>query len=264
MPETPWTSLHPDAPELPTARLTLHHAVQPVAAVGQSLLPSSPDDAQQALVLGPGGLWLGAPVAGGALRAALDPVALELLLCDGGGVGLASLPLAGRTVGEGLAFLAGELGRRGQPGRLALPQHPDDFPRHALGEDAPFEAGGERARATLADLFAATAALLARAAGPGAAVRLWPHHLDLAASLARGGVTFGLGVSPGDGPAGRPYWYVTASPAPPREARPKLEGGGRWREAGWPGAELPLEALSPVGSARRSQVAAFLDSALAG
>ncbi len=263
MPAAPWEPIDAATPGLAEARLALHHAVQAVAAPGQSLGPRAADDGQQALTLGEGGLWLGAPVAGGAVRAGLDPVALELFLCDGEGVALASLPLAGRTLADGLAFLSGELERRGHESWLSLPPHPEDFPRHPLGAGAPFAAGGEAARRALARLFAGTAGLLAEVVGAAAPPRLWPHHFDLAITLACGGTAFGLGVSPGD-EAG-PYWYVTVAPPPPRQARPPLAGGGRWREAGWAGAELPLAALPAPparGEAQRAAVAAFYASAL--
>lgn len=262
MQRTTWEPLDPRQAGLAEARLVLHHAIQPVAAVGQRHAARAPDDGQQALTLGAGGLWLGAPVAGGGLRAGLDPVALELFLCDGEGAALASLPLAGRTVAEGLAFLAGELERRGQEGRLSLPQHPDDFPRHPLGAGARFEAGGEAPRAVLARLFANTGALLTALGAPDAAPRLWPHHFDLALTLHGAGLTFALGLSPGDGPTGRPYWYATPSPRPAPEALPVLAGGGRWRAEGWFGAELPLDALAPEGGGQRGQVISFLCSAL--
>ena len=92
-----------------------------MAAVGQSLLPRAADDLQQALSIGPRS-WLGAPVVGGALRTALEPIRLELQLCDRIVLPVAALALEGRTLAEGLAFLAAELERRGQPASvLALP-----------------------------------------------------------------------------------------------------------------------------------------------
>jgi hypothetical protein len=263
MAETPWQALDPDAAGLPEARLVLHHAVQLVAAVGQSLGPREPDDSQQALRLAGPRAWTGAAVGGG-LRAWLDPLTLELSLRDAGSRPLGSLPLGGRTLGEGLAFLAPLLAQQGQPGgMLAFPRHPPDFPRHPLGDGARFTAGDEGAREQLARLFAGTRELLAELAGPAAPVLLWPHHFDLGCSLPLGPLTLGLGVSPGDGPAGRPYWYATPWPHPPLDALPPLDGGGRWHREGWVGAELPLEALARDGTAQRAQVAAFFRSARA-
>src|SRR5260221_5339559 len=64
------------------ARLVVQYAAQLVAAVGQSLGEKAPDDSQQSLSLDRGPLdWLGTPVAGGTLRAGLEPVRLELRLC---------------------------------------------------------------------------------------------------------------------------------------------------------------------------------------
>jgi hypothetical protein len=260
--ETEWLALDPDGADLPAARLALHHAVQPVAAVGQSLAPRATDDSQQALLVGPR-RWEGSG-AGGGLRAALDPIALELSLRDAGGAAIGRLPLAGRTLDEGLAFLAAALSARGLPGgALALPRHPDDFPRHPLGAGARFEPGDARARAELAHLFAGSRHLLAELLGPAAPVRLWPHHFDLGASLPLGRVTLGLGVSPGDGADGLPYWYATPWPHPPLDALPPLDGGGRWHVEGWVGGELPLGALERGAAAQRAQVAAFFRSARA-
>ncbi|MFT3912845.1 MAG: hypothetical protein QM704_01810 [Anaeromyxobacteraceae bacterium] len=242
--------------ELPQARLVLHHAVQPVAAVGQGLLPRAHDDAQQALTLGPAGRLLGAPVAGG-LRAGLDAVTLELLLCDAGGEPVARASLTGMTLAGAVAFLAGALSERGVRGAPVLPAHPADFPRHAIGAGARFPAVDRGALRALARLHELSAPILE--ALSGAVPRLWPHHLDLAVTTARGGPSFTLGVSPGDGEDGLPYAYATPWPHPPREALPPLAGGGRWRTEGWFGAELPVASLDDPPQA---QLADFFESAL--
>jgi len=254
-----WEALDPRAAGLAEARLALHHAIQPVAAVGQALLPKAADDSQQSLVVDTAGRWLGAVVAGGALRAGLDPRTLTLLLCDGAGAPLARLPLQGKTLADGLAFLRAELERRGPAAHLVLPSHPDDFPSHPLGAGAPFQAGDAAARATLASLFADTRGLLAGLESPP---RLWPHHFDLAVTVKAPCATIALGVSPGEGAAGQPYWYGTISPPLDPGTLPRLEGGGRWRTEGWTGAELPLERLEPGAARQRGQVTAFFHSAL--
>jgi hypothetical protein len=234
-----------------------------VAAVGQALAPRAEDDSQQSLSLGGRASWLGAPVAGG-LRAGLEPLALELQLVGGGGPPLARLRLAGRTLADGLAFLTAELRRRGVAAALELPRHPADFPVHALGGGAPFEQGDPAARAELARLFADTRDLLAAEAGPSSTpLRLWPHHFDLACSTRVGERSLGLGVSPGEGAAGRPYWYATPWPALPVDGLPPLEGRGTWHLEGWMGGELPLERLRPGAASQRAQVGAFVRSAIA-
>ncbi len=256
-----WEELLPSREGLPEARLVLHHAIQLVAAAGQSLGEKAPDDSQQSLTIASG--WLGAPLASGRLRAGLDPARLELRLCDGEGVPLAALALAGRTMAEGLAFLAAELERRGQPASaLALPRHPADFPHHPLADGARFPAGESAALGELVRLFSGTRALLDEL-GEGAPLRLWPHHFDLACSVQLGGVSLGMGVSAGDGAAGSPYWYATPWPRPQLDRLPPIAGGGTWHLEGWVGAELPLQRLGAGANAQQRQVRDFFQSARA-
>jgi hypothetical protein len=199
------------------------------------------------------------------LRAGLEPVRLDLRLCDGAGAPLETFELPGRTLADGLAWLAAALERRGQrAAALALPKHPADFPHHPLADGAHFpaepDAGG---RAAVVRLFADTHALLSGLReGQPAPLRLWPHHFDFACSLQFGAVSLGMGVSPGDGAGGFPYWYATPWPRPPLDRLPPLAGGGTWHLEGWVGAELPLARLVRGASAQRNQVLAFFQSAV--
>jgi len=261
MSEAGWEELGRAPSDLAEARLVLHHAVQLVAAVGQSLVEAAPDDSQQSLSLDSGlRTLLGTPVAGGKLRAGLDPARLVLFVANGAGAPVAEISLAGRTLAEGLAFLASELSRRSQRApALALPKHPGDFPHHALADGGRFPSAGHESRAFLARLFANTHRLLA---GQRAPLRLWPHHFDLACRLRLASVSVGAGVSPGDGPHGLPYWYATLSPPPPLDSLPVLAGGGSWHFTGWIGAELPLARLDRGAAAEQRQLSAFFQSAL--
>lgn len=265
MGELHWEELDLSAEGLVDARLVLHHAIQPVAAVGQSLAPRLPDDSQQSLSVRSPRLWVGAPVAGGRLGGGIDPAALEIHLVDAAGAPLASLPLAGRTLGDALAFLRGELERRGQPAHvLALPTHPADFPHHPLAGGAPFPGGGQEPREQMARLYAGTQGLLEEVLGDrNVPLRLWPHHFDLAGTANLGEVAVGLGMSPGDGAAGSPYWYATLTPPPPMDRLPPLAGDGSWHLRGWIGAELPLARLGRGAAGQREQVRAFFLSAVA-
>lgn len=255
-----WEALDPDAPGLDEARLVLHHAVQLVAAVGQSLAPPAPDDSQQSLTLAGQRVWQGAPVGPG-VRAVLDPVALELCLAGPGGATFGAWPLAGRTMAEGLSLLAAGLAGRGLPGgQIELPRHPEDFPVHRLAAGATFPSPGALPSTQVARLFAGTAGLLASLGADPA--RLWPHHFDLAARVGLGRGSVLLGASPGDGSGGRAYWYATPDPRPDR--LPPLLGGGAWRREGWFGAELPLERLARDSGAQRRQVGDFYRSVLEG
>jgi hypothetical protein len=261
----PWpeAALDTTARALLRARLALHHAVQVVAAVGQSLAPHAPDDSQQALAVVGTRRWLGAPVAGGRLRAGLDPVGVEVRLCDAGGVPLAGIGLEGRTLGEGLRVLEDALRRAGRPARLALPTHPADFPHHPLADGAAYPEGGAPGRAELARLVRGTEVLLTGRLRVRSPPRLWPHHLDLGCSLPVGDLTLGLGVSPGDAAEGLPYWYATLSPWrwPEGEEPPALRAGA-WRRTGWKGAELPLSSLPGDAAGQASEVELFFRSAL--
>jgi hypothetical protein len=232
-----WKQLGTAPADLAEARLVLHQAVQLVAAVGQSLARTAPDDSQQSLSLGADG-WLG--VAAGKVRAGLQPEGLVLFLADADGKPKAKFPLAGRTLQEGLQVL-----EAGLNAKLALPKHPADFPHHAIADGARFPSGGESSRTYLAKLFANTQAVL------GAPARMWPHHFDLACTVGK----VSAGLSPGDGTDGLPYWYATFNPA--LKKAPAIAGGGRWRTAGWAGAELPLS------SPEEGQVKAFFQSAFA-
>lgn len=265
MTDLTWKELDPRAAGLAAARMSLHHAIQLVAAVGQSFAPRAKDDSQQSLTLAGAGAWLGVPVAGGTLRAGIDPLALELWLADGSGRPLVAFPLAGRSLAEGLHFLAAELGRRRVDGALELPRHPADFPVHALAKGAAFEGDDLSPRRELARLIANTQELLAATVGPsGPPLRLWPHHFDLACTVQVGHRSVGLGVSAGDGVAGRPYWYAAPWSALPGEGLPLLEGDGSWHVEGWAGAELPIGRLFPGARAQREQVGAFFRSVMAG
>lgn len=229
-----WEPLGPMPRDLLEARLVLQQAVQLVAAVGQSLARTAPDDSQQSLELSADlTAWLGMPA--GKVRAGLEPESLILFLADAKGAPKANFPLAGRTLQEGLKIL-----EAGLDAKLALPTHPADFPHHAIADGARFPAGGEASRAYVAKLFANTQRLLA------AKARMWPHHFDLAATIK----TVNAGFSPGDGTSGLPYWYATFS-KPPKQ-KPAIG----WRTSGWAGAEL---LLAPTTG--EAQVKAFFQSA---
>jgi hypothetical protein len=234
-----WEPLGPMPRDLTEARLVLQQAVQLVAAVGQSLAKTAPDDSQQSLELSADlKSWLGAPV--GKTRAGLEPVSLTLFLADASGAPKAKFPLAGRTLKEGLQIL-----EAGLDAKLALPMHPADFPHHAIADGARFPTGGEASRACVARLFANTQRVFGKAKS-----RMWPHHFDLACTVK----TVNAGFSPGDGTQGMPYWYATWSKPP--KGPPAIDGGGKWRTSGWAGAELLLEQKP-----EEAQVKAFFQSA---
>ena len=261
----PWPDapLDPGGRALLRARLPLHHAVQVVAAVGQSLAPRAPDDSQQSLSVAGLRNWLGAPVAGGKFRAGIDPLDVEVRLCDVNGIPLAGIGLEGRTLRDGLAFLGDALARHGQRGKLEPPEHPADFPHHPLADGGIFPEGGAQGRAELLRMFHGTQEILRRVvASRDAPIRLWPHHFDVGCQLGLGKLTAWLGASPGDGADGVAYWYATMSPWPGPERMSPLEGGGAWRREGLSGGSLPISDLAGDAAGQGKQVEAFFRSAL--
>ncbi len=151
-----WQTLTPAAPgALDEARMQLHYAPQIPSALGRTWLPRKDDDSHTNLA------WLDSirGLAGDAaprepaLAAGLDLENLRLLLLSPAGEVVAQLELAGRTMEEGNAWLAEQLGERwGTEAGAVAPLH-HDMPDHPLGRGARFEAdpaSGCPSRATAA------------------------------------------------------------------------------------------------------------------
>ncbi len=248
MPHPDWP--HPDwlrlgalpATELVEARLELHWALQLPAALGIARATPSADFAQHALHWEPRhqalvSAWAAQPRR---YRAGLRFEPLTLLLLTEHDEPLATLPLVGRTLAEGLAWLetasADHAGAARTP--LALPAH--ELPEHPLASGARF--GKRSAQALeLARWFAnLTVALARRRAGREASpLRVWSHHFDLDTVLTLGsGRTLGLGFSPGDESYAEPYLYALPTPYPDEHALPPLAPPFEWVTDGWIGAVL--------------------------
>lgn len=270
------------------ARLQLHHAVQPLAAAGVSLIAARPDythtsldyDATANAFLGAAlGRPAGAAQSGPEFRGALFLEDLSLaLLADGATVESASL--LGKTLDEAFEWLARALKAAGfakdskdAPLALTLPEYPD-YPEHALvTQKSTFNLSLEGA-AEVGRYFANTAALLQEIvdANSGASpVTTWPHHFDMATlvtlkepSSAGGedGRSVGAGLSPGDMGNDQPYWYVTPWPYPDKDKLPQLPAG-RWNTDGWVGAQLDAsEVLAAAPDGQAAAVESFLHDAV--
>lgn len=229
---------------LTNARLQLHHALQLGTRIARAYLEDQPDDSHTNFSWRDGGLE-GQPVQDWrfALRFA------ELRIEAGG----ERFPLEGRSLSEGEAWLMDVMQRRGLcAARLARQLH-FEIPAHRVGSGAKFERAPEMAE--LARWYGLAAGVLEGFGGP---VRCWPHHFDIASVRdLGGGRTLGAGFSPGDGGHPDPYFYVTPWPYP--ESRtPASLAVGRWHDAGWFGAMLPVQPLED-----RSSISAFLRGAAA-
>jgi hypothetical protein len=167
------------------ARLQLHWAAQPAAAVGKLLLPHQADFGEQSFRWSHGARCLAQGLVTGptSCRAALRPAPPALLLLAADDQVLRELPLAGRTLGEAYDWLGTQLGQlleRPLPGEL---ERPAGLPAHALATGGRFDGADAEAFAELRRLFANADRVLTTwsATAPGAAaVRCWPHHFDLA------------------------------------------------------------------------------------
>ena len=204
------------------ARVQLHWAAQIPTGVGRTLIAHRPDDSNTAF------RWsaereglMQEPVNG--IEAGIRLRDLTLLAND------EELPLRGRTLDEGFAFLESRFGGKLNRPNVGLPDHP-------VAHGARFDAGADDL-AALAGYYAHAAMLLESV--KDSPVRCWPHHFDIATLHILGeGKTIGIGLSPGDDGIREPYWYVNLFPYPhPSRLQPLRFG--MWYTEGWTGAVLP-------------------------
>jgi hypothetical protein len=227
------------------ARVVAHWGAQLPTAAGWTLAPPRPDHSHGSLE------WVeteralvGVPVSG--VRAALRLADLTLF-AQGAEPGVREqLALPGQQLDAALAWLAGAIARlSGAPApRLERPRH--DLPPDPIGTGAPFPRLEPGPLAELAAWFSSADRVLRALAAvtPGASpVRCWPHHFDIATSIALDGAeaapatarSIGVGLSPGDAGIAEPYGYVTPWPSPEVTEPPRLPIGS-WHTEGWSGA----------------------------
>jgi hypothetical protein len=256
-----------DPKALGDARAHLHYAAQIVSGVGRTWALKEDDDSHANLE------WLPSlsalkgqlPPREPALTAALDLAGLRLLLLDAQGQVQAEKRLDGLTVGEGYAWLRGELAARWSGGVGDFTALHYDMPDHALGRGGRFRRDEPEAFEETARWFGNAAGVLGRVrAKHGASpVRCWPHHFDIATLISlEGERSLGVGLSPGDDSYSDPYFYVGPWPHPQPEKWPGLPLG-RWHADGFVAAVLTGSEL--VTRANQAEdLAAFLDSAIEG
>ena len=246
---------HRTAPaELREATLQLHHAVQLLAAAGQSFAVPRDDDSHRALVWSDEARgFVGAPFARGyPLRTALRVGDMTLALLERSGNTFAELALPGRTLEDAYRWVAQGLGSLFSA-RVEIARPEYEIPAHPVGDGAPFSDQLGPALTAFEALYGGAAGTLAelasreRAASP---VRCWPHHFDLATLLTvrpqsgdQPAQTVGVGLAPMGGGYDTWYWYVSPWPVPQVDSLVELEGPGRWHTRGWVGAVLTGEEI---------------------
>ncbi|MBI1251252.1 MAG: hypothetical protein GC189_07260 [Alphaproteobacteria bacterium] len=247
-----WATLGGVAPNaLCEARRRVHRRAQWLARFAHAYLPAQADDMHTALC------WSDAPVSsladepeaaphialGETIPAHFTIVAPRLTvryapLLDQLWLGNPARPnnvfnLVGREetdLAEELPLAMRSLGAEALPLNVALP-HADDLPPENSASP-PVAETEELMR------YYANAALLLEGVAPptGAisAIRLWPHHFDMARTIAlEGGRLLTLGLAPDDAFYDQPYLYVTVYPAAPSRALPAPPDGFAWRTEGF-------------------------------
>ena len=262
---------------LTESRLQLHYAVQYIAATGAALAEPLPDHSHTSFGWNPVlEAFVGSMIpATQPFQVALEPISLTLSLVDDQNDTIASLPLHGKTMREGLDCLQQALAKLGaDASKIAfLDYPPNDFPDHPLAHGAAFDASQALALRELADYYITTDRLLQTIVTTNenaSAIHIWPHHLDIAALITlpdtKNGhpLTVGVGFSPGDTSYPEPYWYVSPYPYPDIANLPTLEGQAFWHTQHWVGAVLRSSQLTENANTetRQQQVATFLHSAL--
>ncbi|MBD2069055.1 hypothetical protein H6F93_16285 [Leptolyngbya sp. FACHB-671] len=272
--ETTTEKINPQ--ELTESRLQLHYAVQYIAATSAALAESLPDDSHTSF----GWSSVLEAFVGSAIQAdqpfqvALEPVSLTLILIDQHNDAIASLPLHGKTMLEGLNWLQQQVYKLGADASkiVFLDYPPNDFPDHPLARGASFDASQTLALRELTNYYITTDWLLQAIVTTNenaSAIHIWPHHLDIAMLITLPGtknghpLTVGVGLSPGDTSYPEPYWYVSPYPYPDTTNFPTLDGQAFWHTQYWVGAVLKSSQLvANANPERQQQVATFLDSAL--
>ncbi len=259
MTDTPgWLRLGDVAiPRLNDTRLQVHHAVQAIAAFGQTFLAAQPDDSHRSMTWDPGDRRFWSPPAddGSRVAVSLDPLAVHVVAGDGRS---RSLRLMGTTMGTLRAWLEQSVPQvtGWDPAQISWPDY--DLPEHGVTTGDPFELAPRAERSLIAWYSNALALIGETVDGdPGASpIRVWPHHFDIASLVAVGAEwsgeghperAVGVGLSPGDGTYEEPYFYVTVWPHPDPEALEELDGPGYWHTKDWIGRVLKASALTALG-----------------
>lgn len=262
-----------EATDLVDARLQLHWAVQPVSAAGTTHLPAEDDWSHTTLAWAADVQALAGrplPAIGGA-RIGLRVADLTLVAIETDGSVSSSLALLGRTLNDASSWVMTTIAERSGNEVQALELAPYELPDHAVGGGATFDASEEHL-AELAHWYANADLVLQAVAqdDQASAVRIWPHHFDIASLLvldpelgAEKGRSIGVGMTPGDGGYAEPYIYVTPYPYPQGNDAPELPAGG-WHTEGWFGAVLTGSDIvrAGAGDAQQRRLEEFVGAAV--
>jgi hypothetical protein len=259
---------------LKEATLQLHWAIQPVSSVGTTLAVPESDFGHTTLV------WdsekrslVGRKIEeNNGFRVGLNLESFVLWFLDEDSRTCSDFELKGKTLVEARAWVAEKVREQTKnESEVILKNAAYDLPAHPVADGAPFFVPDGQVLSSIADWYDLSARLLEHIRGNeprASAVRCWPHHFDIATLISLDSASedpenarsIGVGMSPGDGSYGEPYFYVTPWPYPDEFNPPPLPHGGHWHREGWTGAVLTASALSAAGN-RESAAAEFLEVA---
>ena len=267
-----WHQLGAVAPaELRESRIELHWSVQFIAAVADACADHRTDDSHTTIewsdarngfigIALPRGVRVGVTIA---------PLAVFVESSNGDDI----LPLAGKTLNDGLHWLTQTLGEHlGGAQQFILRDY--DMPDHRVRGGEAFSSGESPGLVELGRYYSNSQRLLRKiAAGDGraTAIACWPHHFDIAGIIYLNDTDrspqspqIGFGMSPGDGYYAQPYFYTTPFPVPESATFPPLPGPGQWHERDFIGTILTASRLLELSSAReqRLRVEAYFSTAL--
>ena len=253
-----WSHLSIPGAELADARLQCHHAAQLNTRLARGFVPAQADDSHTSLMWNHSAQALtGEPV--GPFRLGLRIADLTFVLLGTTGTILDLFPLDGRTQAEASEWLAAHLRSAGlDPAPLMKPIH-FELEDHPLLHGGRFQLRGSEYRFEELSRWYGNAEFCLSSIPPP--VRCWPHHFDIAAQIAVGDGSIGVGLSPGDANYGQPYFYVTPWPYPKADLLPRLTSGN-WHTEGWVGAVLTADEIVPEADQYR-HVRNFLDAGIA-
>lgn len=202
-----------------TAQLTLHHAVQFIAASGKYLLEEKEDDSHTNMSWDSGNMIFYGDSINNRARVGLHVPTLSLKVTGPTGIELASLSLSGKTKQEALLWLRQALQlKQIDTSALELKMH-YDIPEHPTDDAKPFSEIGpsvleELAKhRTVADQVCNEIFSKHANASPA---RTWPHHFDhgvyvpfLFDDNGEAIQSFNVGYAVADSVIKEPYFYVT-------------------------------------------------------
>ncbi len=265
-------SLAPTA--LSEARVQLHWAAQPIAAVGDAMIPRRADDSQSNFGWSDArGALMSHSIPSG-LYAGLCVRSFSIVLLDSNEEILERKALEHETLAAALDWLRATVASRtGTQLDAKLQLRDYDMPSHPVNSGAPFSLADPSALSELALWFENGFTMLREIAETEATAtspRCWPHHFDIGSLIlldpelgAEAGRSVGVGLSPGDSTFPEPYFYVSPYPRPSASSLPALAGGGTWHREGFFAAVLTGSSVDRTadGGAQYAQVAQFLRSA---